>query len=170
MPRPEPIGAPSGITAAAPASSSLRQTTGSSLVYGQHDEPFADQRARRLEQRFVVGEQRALVADDFELHPVRQPRLAPEPRGAHRFVGGVAAGGVRQQEDTSTCRCSRAAIPCERSEMFTRRTATVIISAPEASCACTITAGDEYLPVPTKSRERERFAGDCEGIHGSRSF
>ena len=32
MPRPEPIGAPSGITAAAPASSSLRQTIGSSLV------------------------------------------------------------------------------------------------------------------------------------------
>ena len=32
MPMPEPIGAPSGITAAAPASSSLRQTTGSSFV------------------------------------------------------------------------------------------------------------------------------------------
>jgi hypothetical protein len=32
MPRPEPIGAPSGITAAAPASSSLRHITGSSLV------------------------------------------------------------------------------------------------------------------------------------------
>ena len=40
-----------------------------------------------------------------------------------------------------------------RSEMFTRRTATVIMSAPEASCACTITAGDEYLPVPTISRD-----------------
>ena len=31
MPSPEPIGAPSGITAAAPASASLRQTTGSSV-------------------------------------------------------------------------------------------------------------------------------------------
>ena len=40
-----------------------------------------------------------------------------------------------------------------RSEIFTRRTATVIISAPEASCALTITAGDEYLPVPTISRD-----------------
>ena len=37
--------------------------------------------------------------------------------------------------------------------MFTRRTATVIISAPEASCALTMTVGDEYLPVPTMSRE-----------------
>jgi len=40
-----------------------------------------------------------------------------------------------------------------RSEMFTRRTATVIISAPEASCALTITAGEAYLPVPTMSRD-----------------
>ena len=49
-------------------------------------------------QRFVVGEERALVADHFELHPVRQPGLAAEPRRADRFVGRVAAGGVRQQE------------------------------------------------------------------------
>ena len=32
MPSPEPMGAPSGMTAAAPASSSLRHATGSSLV------------------------------------------------------------------------------------------------------------------------------------------
>ena len=37
--------------------------------------------------------------------------------------------------------------------MFTRRTATVIISAPDASCAFTITDGDEYLPVPTIRRD-----------------
>src|ERR1051325_11610893 len=37
--------------------------------------------------------------------------------------------------------------------MLTRRTATVIISAPAASCARTITAGDEYLPVPTINRD-----------------
>jgi hypothetical protein len=43
--------------------------------------------------------------------------------------------------------------------MLTRRTATVTISAPEASCARTITAGDEYLPVPTMRREENvRFA------------
>ena len=65
---------------------------------GQHDEPFLHQHARRLEQRLVVGKQRPLVADHFELHPVRQPGLAAEPRRADRFVGGVAAGGVRQDE------------------------------------------------------------------------
>ncbi len=37
--------------------------------------------------------------------------------------------------------------------MFTRRTATVTMSAPEASCACAMTACDEYLPVPTISRD-----------------
>ena len=39
MPRPDPMGAPSGITAAAPASCSLRHTTGSSLVYGSTTNP-----------------------------------------------------------------------------------------------------------------------------------
>src|SRR5436190_4424330 len=37
--------------------------------------------------------------------------------------------------------------------MFTRLTATVTISAPDASWAFTITAGDEYLPVPTIRRD-----------------
>src|SRR4030095_958973 len=37
--------------------------------------------------------------------------------------------------------------------MFTRRTATVTISAPDASKACAITANDEYLPVPTIKRD-----------------
>src|SRR5688500_13922320 len=39
--------------------------------------------------------------------------------------------------------------------MFTRRTATVTMSVPDASCALTITAGEEYLPVPTIKRERK---------------
>src|SRR5687768_6398372 len=37
--------------------------------------------------------------------------------------------------------------------MFTRRTATVAMSAPDASCARAITACDEYLPVPMISRD-----------------
>src|SRR5690242_4140670 len=38
--------------------------------------------------------------------------------------------------------------------MFTRRTATVTMSAPDASCARRITVKDEYFPVPTMSRDR----------------
>src|SRR5438132_4661725 len=40
------------------------------------------------------------------------------------------------------------------SVMFTRRTATVTISAPEASIARRVSAKDAYLPVPTIRRER----------------
>jgi hypothetical protein len=39
MPRPEPMGAASGITTAAPASSSFLARTGSSLVYGNTMNP-----------------------------------------------------------------------------------------------------------------------------------
>jgi hypothetical protein len=38
--------------------------------------------------------------------------------------------------------------------MFTRRTATVTTSAPDASSACTMTAFELYFPVPTNRRER----------------
>ena len=78
----------------------LQLPAGNRVVVGvrQHHEPFPDQHLRRFEQRFVVGEERPLVADHLELHPVRQPRLASEPRGPDRFVRRVAAGGVRQDE------------------------------------------------------------------------
>src|SRR3954468_15782451 len=41
----------------------------------------------------------------------------------------------------------------DRSLMLTRRTATVTMSAPDASWACCMTANDEYFPVPTISRD-----------------
>ena len=49
--------------------------------------------------------------------------------------------------------------------MFTRRTATVIISAPEASCAFTMTAGDEYLPVPTMRRDVKVLSAIVKCVH-----
>src|SRR5215471_9350509 len=59
MPRPEPIGAPSGMTTAAPASSSRLATTGSSLVYGITMKPsrasvFVASRGVR-QQRVTLG-------------------------------------------------------------------------------------------------------------------
>ena len=38
---------------------------------GQDDEAFPDEDARRFDQGLVVGEERPLVADHLELHPVR---------------------------------------------------------------------------------------------------
>ena len=46
----------------------------------------------------------------------------------------------------------------------TRRTATVTISAPEASCAATITSGEGYLPVPTMRRERNVRPAIVRGV------
>ena len=40
-----------------------------------------------------------------------------------------------------------------RSLMLTRRTATVTMSAPDASWARCMTGNDEYLPVPTIRRD-----------------
>ena len=50
MPSPEPIGAPSGITAAQPASASFRASTGSSLVYGSTTKPSATSFSAASEQ------------------------------------------------------------------------------------------------------------------------
>jgi hypothetical protein len=44
-------------------------------------------------------------------------------------------------------------IGCLGSEMLTRRTATVTISAPDASTAAAFSSKLLYLPVPTISRE-----------------
>ena len=52
------------------------------------------------------------------------------------------SGGMKSSNDS-----------LERSEMFTRLTATVTMSAPAAACACAITAWDVYFPVPTISRD-----------------
>src|SRR5439155_26381832 len=49
------------------------------------------------------------------------------------------------------------------SVMFTRRTATVTISAPDASIARRVSAKDAYLPVPTISRERYSRPASTKG-------
>ena len=49
--------------------------------------------------------------------------------------------------------------------MFTRRTATVTMSAPDASCACTMTAGERVLAGADDEPRGEGPAGDGEGVH-----
>ena len=46
----------------------------------------------------------------------------------------------------------------------TRRTATVTISAPEASWAAAIISGDGYLPVPTMRRDRNVRPAIVRGV------
>ena len=69
-----------------------------------HDEQaqvLAHEHARRLEQGDVVGEERPLVADHFQLHPVREADLASEPGRADGLVRSVTAGRVRKNEDAA---------------------------------------------------------------------
>ena len=108
MPSPEPIGAPSGITAAQPASASLRARIGSSLVYGSTTKPSATRRLGGVEQFDRVGQQGDLVGDDLELDPVRLQRLAGELGGQHGVGAGVAAGGVGQHARSGAGRARRA--------------------------------------------------------------
>ena len=82
MPRPEPMGAASGITAAQPASSSLRAVMGSSDGVGQDGEAFLHQDPRGLRRLLHVGEERLLVAEHLELHPLAHAQLL----GARRQV------------------------------------------------------------------------------------
>jgi hypothetical protein len=66
---------------------------------GQNGEAFLDQHARGFERGLHVGIERGLIADDFDLDPVGEADLAAEARRADGLVGGVAAGGVGQQEE-----------------------------------------------------------------------
>ena len=63
MPRPDPIGAPSGITAAAPASSSLRHAIGSSVVYGSTTKPS-------LTSTFVASISASLSGNSVRSSPI----------------------------------------------------------------------------------------------------
>ena len=49
-----------------------------------------------FDERFIVWKQRPLVADDFQLDPVRQARLPRELRGANRLVRGITPSRIRQ--------------------------------------------------------------------------
>ena len=64
----------------------------------QHHEPFLHEHLRRLEERLIVGKERALVADHFQLHPVRETGFTPEARRPDGVGSGVARRRVRQDE------------------------------------------------------------------------
>jgi len=78
---------------------SLRAAMRSSLVYGRTTKAFFDENASGFDELLRVREKSLLVADDFELDPIGETDFTRETRGADGFVGGVAGGGVRQDED-----------------------------------------------------------------------
>ena len=64
---------------------------------GQDREALVDELLGGGHELDGVGQQRAVVADHLELHPVGVERLARELRGEHRVARREAAGGVRQR-------------------------------------------------------------------------
>ena len=109
-PWPEPIGLPAGMTLVAPASLSRRAMIGSSRRVAQHLEAVGHELLGRLERGHGIGQQRLLVGQHFELHPIgagvfqAQQNLAAQPGDAHRVVGVEAAGRVGQQRVAAACR------------------------------------------------------------------
>ena len=121
---------------------------------GQDGEAFLDEDAGGFDGGLDVGVEGGLVADDLDLDPVGEADLAAKARGADGFLGGVAAGGVGQEE--VALRVDEVEQGFLERSRLTRRTATVTISAPEASMAAAVSGPSLYLPVPTMRRERKR--------------
>ena len=111
MPRPLPMGEPRGMTAAQPTCSSRTASTGSSLVYGEHDEAVVGQLLGRGQQLDGIGQQGPVVADDLELDPLGLEGLPGQLGREHRLAGGEAAGRVGQYPDAVPGPGGRAASP-----------------------------------------------------------
>ena len=100
MPSPDPIGAPSGMTAARPELFELAAHHRVVDAVGQNDETLIDQDLRRLEQLFVVGEEGLLVSDHLQLHPVPTAQLTCQTSRTNGIVGGVTTSRIGQQQIT----------------------------------------------------------------------
>ena len=114
-----------------------------------HDvEAVPDQHFGGLEGLDHIGKQRLLIGQHFQLDQfVAVEELTGQAAGTHCVLGGETAGGVRQDG------VALGADHIGRSRpwpILVRRTATVTISAPEASIATRVSSRSLYLPVPTR--------------------
>src|SRR6266852_3296800 len=66
---------------------------------GEYDEALLDEDASGLDELLSVREKSLLVADDFELDPIREADFAGQARSANGFIGGVAGGGVGKNKN-----------------------------------------------------------------------
>src|SRR4051794_36345755 len=150
-PRLEPIHAPSGITVAQPASSRWRHSTGSALQYGSTTKPSPT--SRSAARSVSIGSGASVRGSGVTSSLTKSALVAARPRRASRtassastapevFGSSVMAGGTKSRMSPSPARLRS-----------TRRSATVTISAPEASSASRMTVCAANLPVPTSSRE-----------------
>ena len=110
MPWPEPIGLPAGITL---VRAGLFESAGDDRVVGrvaQHLKAVGDEPLGRFQRGDRIGQQRALVGEHFELHPIgagvfeAEQNLAAQAGDADRVIGVEAAGRVGQESCSGWCR------------------------------------------------------------------
>src|SRR3954447_16959138 len=150
-PIPEPIGEPSGITAAHPTSSNRRARIGSSLVYGSTTKPSSTSSSAASSNAGASG-------SSVRSSPTTSS-LTQSVSNASRasFAVSTASRAVKQPAVVgSSCTPARSSTSTiePRDDGSIRRRATVTSSEPEASIAAARASRDRNPPVPSSSRER----------------
>ena len=153
MPMPLPIGAPSGITAAQPTSSSRRARIGSSFVYGSTTKPSSTSVSAASSSSTASGNsvRSSPITSSFTQSVSNASRAMRAVSTASCAVKHPAVFGNRKSPARSSISTSDPGAATS-----TRRSATVTISAPDAAIARSITSRLRKPPVPTIRRELQR--------------
>ena len=151
MPRPLPIGDPSGITAAQPIRCNRRASTGSSFVYGSTVNPRPTELLGGVEQLDRFRQQRSLVGHDLQLDPIGLQRLPGQlgsADGLERGSGSRRCWAARARRADRARPMTEPLVP-----VSTRRIATVHMAVPEATMVSSMTCMLGAPPVPRISRD-----------------
>src|SRR3712207_4034673 len=148
---PEPIGEPSGMTAAQPTSSSRRARIGSSFVYGSTGNPASTSSSAASSSAGASGSsvRSSPITSRFTQSVSNASRASLAVSTASRAVKQPAVLGSRRTPAASSTPTIE---PCWPGSM--RRRATVTSSVPDASMAAASVSSDRKPPVPSSSRER----------------
>src|SRR5215204_1385107 len=150
IPMPLPIGEPSGITAAQPASSRRRARIGSSFVYGRTVKPSATSSSAATSNSAGSGNSvwSSPITSSFTQSVSSASRASLAVVTASRAVKQPAVFG-----STSRPACSSTSTIEPRALGSTRRIATVASSAPDSRAASAITCRLRKPPVPRIRRD-----------------
>src|SRR4051812_21091495 len=150
-PMPEPIGEPSGMTAAHPTSSSRRARIGSSFVYGSTTKPSSTSSSAASSSAGASGSsvRSSPTTSSLTQSVSNASRASLAVSTASRAVKQPAVFG----SSFTPARSSTSTIE-PRADGSIRRRATVTSSEPEDSIAAARPSNDRNPPVPSSSRDR----------------
>src|SRR3954468_6325014 len=176
IPMPEPIGEPSGMTAAQPTSSRRRARIGSSFVYGRTVKPSATSSSAASSSSGASG-------SSVRSSPITSSLTQSVPNASRAsFAVTTASRAVKQPAvfgNSSTPHSSRTSVSEPRACGSIRRSAIVTSSAPVARIASASVSRRLNPPVPRMSRERSvrpptsngvSVTGICSVLTGSASL